>query len=94
MKALEILKNLQIDVKKDIEAEGIEVFGYIDTAIDEAIKELEALENRSCESCKYYKEQNKTYCNGFEQDEECLRFVDDIHKIPCKDFCCNEWESK
>ena len=45
MKALEILKNLQIDVKKDIEAEGIEVFGYIDTAIDEAIAELEAVEN-------------------------------------------------
>ena len=59
---LDILKNLQIDVKKDIEAEGIETFGYIYTAIDELIAELEALENKSCENCKY-KLQNECSAN-------------------------------
>ena len=62
--------------------------------INEVIKELEDLQNRSCKTCKYYKPNNTTTCNGFKQDEECLRFVDSIHTIPCETFCCNKWELK
>ena len=46
-----------------------------------AIKEIEALENRSCESCK-----RKKHC-----------YIWDYAGIPIdslKDFWCNGWESK
>lgn len=57
--------------------------------------ELEALQQpKSCDGCKYYKKDNTTDCNGFTQDEECLRFIDEIHRIPCDDFCCNRYEAK
>ena len=57
--------------------------------------ELEALQQvKSCDGCKYYKKDNTTDCNGFTQDEECLRFIDEIHRIPCNDFCCNRYEPK
>ena len=91
MKALEILKDLEkLDANiiwLDEDGNGIPMQNVI-----EAIAELEALENRSCKTCKYYKPNNTTTCNGFEQYEECLRFVDNIHTIPCETFCCNKWE--
>ena len=81
MKALEILKNLQIDVKKDIEAEGVEIFGYIDTAIDEAIAELEEFKNRSCDNCKT-------------KNCSVKRILVEKDEINTEYFNCNDWESK
>ena len=73
MKALEILKEIRnIETEYDHRKEHI---------FDEAIKELEALENRSCESCK-----RKKHC-----------YIWDYAGIPIdslKDFWCNGWESK
>ncbi len=42
LKAINILKKLLIDVEKDINAtdDGLEVFGYIETNLKDAIKEL------------------------------------------------------
>ena len=92
LKVIEILKAIT-------ENEGTHLWlddgsGYPKSYIYEAIKELEDLQNRSCKTCKYYKPNNTTTCNGFKQDEECLRFVDSIHTIPCETFCCNKWELK
>lgn len=82
IKALVILESLQTDVKKDIEAEGIEVFGYIDTAIDEAIAELKALENRSCQNCK-----KVLFCKIADDTKNNFGFK-------LKEMCFNCWESK
>lgn len=83
MKPLEILKKLQIDVKKDIKVEGVEVFGHIDTVIDEAIVELEELEiKESCSSCK-----NKLLCKKAENIKLNWGF-----KLSEMWFNC--WESK
>lgn len=40
LKAIEILESLLLEVKKDIKAEGVEVFGYIETNIEDAIAKL------------------------------------------------------
>ena len=53
-KALKILKELLVDVKKDIEAEGIDGFGYIETQLEKSIVELEyAMKPKTCDGCKY-----------------------------------------
>ena len=81
IKALEILKN-------------INVYGYateVEKQIDEAIKELEDLENRSCSNCKHYKIYPTTkemFCNN-EKTKIGFRQCDTE-----KDFCCNRWENK
>lgn len=54
MKALEEAKELLVDVKIDVEKEGVEQFGYIETKLEVIIAELEALQQRkSCEGCKH-----------------------------------------
>ena len=50
MKALEILRDNYISVVSDTDKE---MALYYQDHIQIAIAELEALENRSCESCKY-----------------------------------------
>ena len=83
MKALDILKAdrdycLAINNDKSI----IEQY-------NEAIKELEELQNRSCANCKY----GLTY--HFDDDIECGNFGADTQGIYFeKDFYCNKWELK
>lgn len=65
---------------------------YDDRLIEEAIKELEALQNRSCSNCKYNKDQDNfmIFCDCVMcQDESKMMW----HSYT-KDFCCNKWESK
>lgn len=70
MKALEILKNNQI-VQKNVEPNYLK----------EAIAELEALENRSCNNCKYStKTSAGTYCM-------CFSMYPDFEY-------CSDWYSK
>ena len=57
--------------------------------VNEAIKELEALENRSCDNCKnalaLHKDPNVSH------SEFCC-MIDSRYNN--KDFYCNKWESK
>ncbi|QNM87321.1 hypothetical protein [Aliarcobacter cryaerophilus] len=66
--------------------EANEEMGYEAVNINEAIEELEELQNRSCKNCKYATLDSSRYlpihkcstgCNGIDYD-----------------FCCNRWESK
>lgn len=66
MKALEVLKN-------------INVWGYteeVQQQIDEAIKELEELENKSCNGCKHHLSQDGNY--PLEPCWECERWYSDM----------------
>ena len=79
MKALEILKVCRERGQK--RAGGI--------SLDEAIAELEALQQRSCESCKYgiaYLGSDRKWCEANIQ-QDGMTTVD-------KDFCCNRYEPK
>lgn len=72
MKALEFLKKYQDEIQTSIPQE---------IELDEIIKELEDMNNRSCLSCK-----TKKHC-----------YIWDYAGIPIdslKDFWCNGWESK
>ena len=86
-KALEILKDIQdskwCGVKPTLVNWNLEDF-------NEAIKELQDLQNRTCENCKYNKEQDnfmifcdKTMC----QDGSKMMW----HSFT-KDFSCKFWE--
>lgn len=59
--------------------------------IDEAIKELEELENRSCGDCKFCKD---TYVIniGSYTCHNIKSWMNQSNII--KDFCCNKWENK
>lgn len=87
MKALEILRReLQNNYEKRpfviktelYHKERIEDF-------HEAIEELEALQNRSCDNCLYFS--NSEHGLGL-----CKKGVSSDFKIGT--FCCNKWESK
>lgn len=85
MKALEILKKIYAN-KPDtrFQRNNIDINFTIHDfyKIKEAIKELEALENRSCESCKHY-----------DGTQTCNKFIA-RSAYSYKDFSCNKWESK
>ena len=49
--------------------------------VNEAIKELEALENRSCEGCKYHLSDNGNY--PLHPCGECSRFYSDNWESKC-----------
>ena len=56
---------------------------------DEAIDELEELQNRSCATCKY----GHTY--QFDEDIECMKLGADTQGLYFeKDFYCKNWELK
>lgn len=80
MKALEILKKYQDEIQMSIPNE-------ID--IDEAIEELEDIQNRSCKNCKF----GMTY--PFDDDIECVKIEADTQGMYFTgDFCCNKWEKR
>lgn len=82
MKALEILKVCRERGQK--RAGGI--------SLDEAIAEIEALQQRSCKTCKYYDtERPKSHPNYAEcNNRDCpLSYVEVYYA-----FCCNRYEAK
>ena len=108
MKALEILKNHIIDLEGMVNI--FDEYAMLRTRdetkkaiveLNEAIKELEDLENRSCEDCKSFQFWSETkdisswdshwidlgICNNGVQSG-CFNSTID------KDFYCNRWESK
>ena len=92
MLALEILKRIYINNPDTrFQRNNIDInFTIHDFSnVNEAIKELEALENRSCDSCKfigYFSPHEILEC----QNADCNFFGSDV------DFSdsCNKWESK
>ena len=81
LKALEILKFGVKLMSEELERNPATI-EYIDNEINiynEAITELEALQNRSCESCK---KQETFMCPVVSFDKNV------------EDFCCNRWTSK
>lgn len=89
MKALDILNNDNIFDESYVSENNYQKL------INEAIAELKALENRSCDSCKHWNDNcinlsvNTTgfcmyygICNG--------DFEEDMKNV----FCCKKWESK
>ena len=80
MKALTILKYLYNGSELGMPSLG---------KINEAIKELEELQNRSCKNCKF----GMIY--HFDDDIECVKIEADTQGIYfTSDFCCNKWESQ
>ena len=75
MLALEILNNDNIFDESYISENNYQ------TLIKEAIKELEALENRSCEGCKYHLSDNGNY--PLHPCGECSRFYSDNWESKC-----------
>lgn len=92
VKALEALKEIQDITFKSKECFGYEAnFRFNDAYIsrlNEAIKELEELKNRSCINCRFFslEYENIGIC-PFLTCPKVDYYVD-------KDFCCNKWESK
>ena len=78
MKALEILKDYR-NIDFGCNMEGLH------NEIDEAIKELEELKNRSCATCKYWK------TSQLDGNSICKKLFNFRSYF---DFCCNKWESK
>ena len=81
MKAIEILNKL-------IKAEHWEDYYPSKNDCNDAIKELEVLKNRSCDTCKYGHPYSDEYieCSNSKTDTEGLEFE--------KDFYCKNWQSK
>ena len=71
MKALAFLEDLKVKVRLDKEI----VSDHIKYELDEAITELEALENKSCDGCKHYLSDNGNF--PLEPCGECSRFYAD-----------------
>ena len=82
MKAIELLKDYS-NIDFGCNMEGLH------NEIDEAIKELEKLKNRSCSTCKYGRSFH------FDKDIECMKLYDATQGL-CfeKDFYCKNWEQK
>ena len=60
-----------------------------DSFLNEAIKELEEIKNRSCSTCKYGRSFH------FDKDIECMKLYEATQGL-CfeKDFYCKNWEQK
>ena len=84
MLALEILKRIYINNPDTrFQRNNIDInFTIHDFSnVNEAIKELEALENRSCEGCKYHLSDNGNY--PLHPCGECSRFYSDNWESKC-----------
>ena len=80
MKALEILNNDNIFDERYLSENN----RYLKDDIREAIKELEEMQNRTCENCKYFTSSPNT--NKYDC---CEKGISDTSIS----FCCNKWES-
>ena len=86
MKALEILK--AIEEQEDTHLWLDDGSGYPKKYIIEAIKELEELENRSCDNCEYW------FYKTLETNIETCNFGLISHDYQSDSFYCNKWEAK
>ena len=85
LKALQILKILKKE-KFRFERTGTDIksISINNQSLTLAIKELEELNNRSCENCKF-----------FHQNYLCLHLgVGNIQPLRLGFSCCNKWETK
>ena len=78
MKALELLKDYR-NIDFGCNMEGLH------NEIDEAIKELEEIKNRSCENCKYWK------TSQLDGNSICKKLFNFRSYF---DFYCKNWEPK
>ena len=95
MKALEILKKIYANNPDTrFQRNNIDInFTIHDFSnVNEAIKELEALENRSCEGCKHSSEHYRYQCLICEIGVS--NYKDSSESMVNYDFYCNRWESK
>ena len=79
-KALHILKIVLKDTVMPSEKEYV----------NEAIKELEELQNRSCKNCFYF---NSKY-QLLDINNSITNRCEKLSLYVTDDFCCNKWESK
>ena len=86
MKALEILYTLISSGNNDVFANK-NTYEKL-TSIAEAIEELEDLENRSCDNCKYW------FYKTLETNIETCNFGLISHDYESDSFCCNKWEKE
>ena len=90
MKALEMLYRdkkwieEECDISK-IPIERVQTMIKDLVEINEAIAELEALQSRSCESCRY--------CSGESKQSFCVLRLMPAHMYEFE-FCCNRYEAK
>ena len=68
------------------------IFIENEVMINEAIKELEDLENRSCDNCNF--SNIDTYFTDYGKCEKGYGFLFNGRVEVIKDFCCNKWEAK
>ena len=93
MKELKALKFLKEQRRRHQNmADSMKVV-YFDDELDEAIKELEELNNRSCKSCKYSFDIFTGIDNNLlGEDFICTKL--EVDKVFEKNFCCNRYEKK
>ena len=91
LKALELLKAIE---GEDLFIEFMDKNnGCLGKFINEAIKDLEELNNRSCENCKYSFDIFTGIDNNLlGEDFICTKLEED--KVFEKNFCCNRYEKK
>jgi hypothetical protein len=70
-----------------------QVFTSQKNYINEAIAELEAMQNRSCYSCEEYRDYTEDEKELYHEDGICLKSDGCAYKV-YQDFCCNEYEPK
>ncbi len=85
---MKILKDLRIEIKKDIEAEGIESYGYIDIAIEEAIQQLEEQDK---EDLYIYEKMNESLHMGARA--QSIVFVE-VYKIIENRIKSQKWKNE
>lgn len=87
LKSLEFLKDQK---RRHINMANSMKVVYFDDELDEAIEELEALENRRCNNCKYVSSDTLglIYCSNPKSPLSSCVFP--IHP----NFSCNKWEIK
>ena len=87
MKALEVLKQHRKNLISTCARVDVR---YDNHELDDAIKELEGLENRSCENCKF-KYVVDSMCTECRCNESPIDYID----FDCfSSFSCSEWEPK
>lgn len=85
MKAIRVLKIVLKDTIKSRERAYLE----------EAIKELEELENRSCGNCEDFDNEMDCDSFGFCTNNENNKDYNGYDAIRTRDnFCCNKWKNK
>ena len=99
MKALEILNKYKSEqkfllnrMKQSLPHRDIRIINDDIESCEIAIEELEALENRSCDNCKYKSsnyDKSITWCINEKVNKSNLHDL-----IIEDDFYCNKWESK